>query len=1166
MKDEVRNAEYQTLRTSSSTPSWPWWLLTAYLLFLILSLLVVVWVSVRADEAGEMCLAGFAPLIQWIVESGRWLSRDPIHKGSILGWVLFAVISLPAAGGLITRKREGIRPALILAAGGLAVLGQTSLFTDLVWRGCALYGLAIVMIVLWRFLPRSLGPGLGDSRDSANDSDTRDNFSQKRTTFLVLEALCLALITTGTILYYFYALNQLPADFEGEMSSYMAISTSIDGLLKVNYTVPGQHPLGLFYFLFLYAAERTCGTTLLAVRFVSAVVGVLLVNLFYGFLRRIGGVSVAIVGATLLAVNSVSITWGRQDFFPFSYPTLVVLALCWTTYLAVEMEKYRYFLLTALLMGATYHVFPSGQTGFLIPVGVATWHLLVTRGFARRCWWKMSAVALGVALWVMGLPISCYLATGTWRWLNPLALNRGKTLWSLPTGEADLFERVGFLAQEVWQNILGFTECLFIGNIWPVHQTIFYGIPGRPTTYISAAVAVLLVLGVVALVLSPRRKVSILLLCWIVVASLPGILSTQASARRLTTIFPALFAVAALTAAGGFNTIHFLFGRHIGAACRVIGTGTMVAVLFLLHGTFYFRQSPHSPPSVNMARAMRPYLKPGTLVVTDIQLTYYTSSELTYMMLDELNRGDDPAVYYLAKPSDWPALAIWPQPDFNPWYYKYTFLEKRVPALKSRTEWNGITYLIQDVPENQRKIEILKELYPGASVAEEHHTPEHPWYDFIALETNAEATKLLRKPVAMAIGEPERLPDDPQGWWDPVEVRFLTATSTAVPEAPKVTLSAGLWVKEQSWESFRVVNGGKPADLRLDGRPLETDQMIPLTGGFHRIDIGLRPPWDFPLKLRSRTDEKKDYQTVPSERLAAPGVSEVAGLAAQGFVPYSGFHPPERVATVQKGFEADFAISPSGKTAMVGVFASDWRVQVFQSNGTKTAEWGHPIPVDVARRGCLIAFAGEERIVVVDWRWPMLLVYNLAGEIVTEIEVPPSVDVAYDIAANQEGEIFIASAANHCVLHLSLEGEELGRLTPPGHAGSQQWRPYQVSVPLRGPVAVGDYIGEIHVFEADGASPKRRRWAKVIPPQSEGGGPLFQIRQDGWIFMRYWDQVEFRVLDDQGRRRIAEQPAHDLSKLLINKCRQILGFDREENLYVWHEAGHEILRLAPRQP
>ncbi len=1146
--------------TGPSHP-WPRWLFAAYLLFLFLSITVAVWLAVSADREGRPALRSLAPIIGEIVRVGGELTTDPTRKAWILAWSLAAcaVVMIPVA--VLGRGRSGIRSAVALAACASAILAQAALFSRESSWGLWLYGLAIGLILIRRLLPGSMGPGYADP-----PTLREENRAGVKTAPLILEAFSLGVLTLATLTYYFYALNHLPSDFEGEMSFYMAVSTSIHGALQVNYGASGTPwaPLGIFYYVLLHFAEKVCGTTLLAARVVSAVVGVILVNLLYGLLRQITCVSVAFLAAALLACNSVSIVWSRQDFFPFAYPSLFVVALVWTTWIALKTERFIYFLMTAVLMGLTYHLFPSGQTGFLIPVGVMGWYLLVTRGFFRRCWWKLTTIPAGIALWAIGLPVSGYLATGSWQWRNPFALNPGKTLWGLKLGETDLSGRVVFIIQQAWFNIVGFVKCLYLENVWPTHQTIFHGIPGHPATYVSAVVAVLLLFGFTGLLLHARRPVSMILLTWTVVSSLPGILSTQASARRLAAIFPALFGIGALAAEGGFRTLDFLFGRKLGIAARWTLIPTVVSLLFILHGGYYFSQSPAPPPSVTMARELEPYVRPGTFLVADIREDYYTAAEITYMMMDPLKRADDLAAWYLPKPEDWPMAAIRPRPDPGAWYYRYTFLKDQLPELKQRTRWDRIAYVIQDVPQNKWKIETVRDLLPNATIIEERHTPSHPWYDFVVFQTDGETLEQIQKPVVTLKGESFDLHFSSKEWWEPVSVRFMTATGVAACPVPEVSFRAALYVARQSWEGFRVVGGGDLVDFRVDNVPIPPAELVPLTEGFHRLDFVVQPPWNFPLTLESRTDMRPDFSTVTAERVAAPRVAEIPTLAAEPAFPYDGFNPPELVAKVQPGFGFDLAISPSGRVGAVGLFDDHWEVEIFAPGGHRIGCFRQSIPRDTRKRECLVTFIDDDRIAVLDWHWPAVRVHRLTGEVDGEVHFPAYLTQPLDIAANRDGDIFVTTGANHVLLHLSLRDGELHSLTRPGENNSPSWNPWKVSVSQGGPVAVLDGLGDIHLFEINKETSTRFSWSKSVPRLSDAGVPSFEIRRDGWLFLHYSSMQEVRVLDSDGRRRIALNPIHDLSRLLMYKCNRIVGIDERGNLYFWQEANGCVWRVAPK--
>ncbi|MFH1744286.1 MAG: hypothetical protein ABIH23_35235, partial [bacterium] len=854
---------------------------------------------------------------------------------------------------------------------------------------------------------------------------------------------------------------------------------------------------------------------------------------------------------------------GRMDFFPLSYPNLLTIPLCWATYLAVTTERSRYFLLTALLMAASYHVFPSGQTGFLIPLGMLGWWVLNDWKFARRCWRTLSVIPIGAVLWFIGFSVTGFLAYGKWRWVDPFNLNEGKTLWSIGIGTSDLFGRVLFIIGRVTDNILWLLESVFVRNHWPYHTAPIHGIFDYPAAYLPAVVTVFLVIGFVLLLLHPRRRVANLLLIWVVVALLPGILSTEAAARRVGCVFPALIAVAALTASSGFQIIYFLVGRYFNIACKLAVCGTTLIMLFILQGSYYFCQIPSPPPSIEMVRAIRPHLTPGALVVGNIEKEYFTDSEISYMLLDDLNRGDNPPVWVVPKLQDWPAFAIWPSPDFNDYYYKFTVLHKRIPDLQSITDWNKVTFIIQDVAENKAKIALIQDLYPESPVIFEEPA-ENPWYNFVVIDVDTETIRKIGTPIVRVIGEIEHLPDNPRDWWDGISADVVHESAKEESVDSEMILSAGLWVDAQCWESFRVEGGGEIVEISVDGVPATFERFVPLTSGFHSFDVRLGAPSDFPIRLFAKTHTQKEFQRMQPGRLVSPRVCEIAVLTPQIIMPYTGYQPPVEVASIESGFGKDSSISPSGRIAVLGVFADSWKIQILRPDGSKLSEWSHPFELEGRGKEYWFSFAGDERIVFSDS--PTILIYNATGELLSEFRLPLGWNEAIDIAANEAGEIFVTYPNKHCVLHYSIEGEDLGPLTPEPSEYKTDWRPWKVSVPHEGAVAVLDPVGNIHVFETVGSSPGTREWTRVFCPQVEGYMLQFQARKDGWIFLRYIQKAEFRVIDNEGRRRIAEQPDYDLSTLLTNQCSQVLGFDKNESLYIWHEGSRKILKLETRAP
>ncbi|MEW6238628.1 MAG: glycosyltransferase family 39 protein [Candidatus Omnitrophota bacterium] len=1170
--------EAEASSDSASFLAWPGWLKAIYIEFLLLSLLMAILLSIRADGAGRPCLQFCEPFIQWIVAAKKWMVIDSAARASWLGWGLAGLAFFGAAIGLARKKEEAVRPFFLFTAGCLAILAQTSYFLGNAFRGGLFYALSLMILIVWRFLPPILGPDVDFYPDREDESDEPP--APQRLYHFILEFLGLAVLTLLTIVFRFYSLNQLPTIFDGEMAASMAVATDLPSAFKLNYEPMspfGWAPLGLVYFLLINASTQICGMTLLAVRIVSAVVGVLLVQLLYGLLRRMGGRTAAFIGAALFAFSSIEIVWGRHDFFPLSYPSLIAAALCWTTYLALVKEKFRNFFLTALWMGLTYHLFPSGQTAFLIPIGVMLWSLLTVRGFARRCWGKCSLIAIGGALWFAGLSISAYLADGVWKWINPLSnaavskgTLRGHALWTAQEPGWGLWGRISYIAGGVWDNFTGVIKSLFTAMEWPQYRyTPIYGIPDHPMTYIPAVAAVLLFVGLIVCLLAPRRRNCAFLLIWMIAALLPGILSSQAEARRIAFFFPAVYAAAALAAAKGFEALEFLLGRWTGRLARLFLIPSFLVGLAILHGGIYFDQDKRFPPATQTAAAISHYVKPGSFVVLDFAIDnpYRLINEITFTMLDELSRPDRPAIWHVAEPHEWPLLAVYPKPDFEKWYYHYSKMKKIAPELRANPSWNRLTYIVHDIPANEKKIAILQGIYPDAFWM--HHLI-YPLYDFYSVETrlDSQSAEDRLRPIAVVEGDCSFLPEDRKDWWRGVDCIVEEKASETPIKGAALNFSAGLWIREQRWLAFRILGGGEGAAFNLNGQPAPLDEFLPLTDGINRLEIRLPHPANLPIVLQSRGAGSQNYEDIAASNLVSPQLSDVGPLKPLLFSYYEGYGAPQTAAAGDAAFAADFAVSPAGCLAMLHRGADSWKVRVTEADGAVAAEWEHPLVNHHHEPRYGVCFIGNDEIAVLDS--PKVFLYDVRGNLEKEFDLPIDPLGGVDIAANLDGELFAASVDQHCVFYFRKEWSEFKRLAPQAKAGDREWNPRWLSFAAR-QLAVLDDREHIQLFENIVDDPLEYRWKKEIPLQFNLGSDmenalsviLFQMSGRGWFYLRFLREKEFRVLDEKGVRRFASAPEGDLSILLQDRCRQIIGFDSGDRLYVWDERACVILRLEP---
>jgi hypothetical protein len=408
--------------------------------------------------------------------------------------------------------------------------------------------------------------------------------------------------------------------------------------------------------------------------------------------------------------------WGRHDMFPFSASPLIVL-LALFTYLALTRFAIRYWIATALLMGATYHLFPSGMAAFLIPLGALAWTALFDRERLRRSGWALVFVPLGLALWLGGRSFATFLSTGVWEWLGPF--------------DPRLSSRVarGEGWQETWK---GFAENagemvtqIYVG--WPgdTHQTPI-SLFGVPRTWVTPLLAILFSAGLARCLVRRRDPASAVLLAFLAAGALPGIVSFAAP-HRMSAFFPAMTAMAAIAAVACLDWL----GRQgdFGMRARVALPWIVTFASFLGMGSVYFTQRNAEPPSVTFANAIRPYLRPGTLMIVDIPLGLQIDAN--FLLFDDTLRDQSAIVW--PDPEQWPVLLADPKPDFKSSYYRFTALRHQILELR-RKEWKHVVFVIHESMDPENKVEFLRSMFPNAKVTRIRPRTWRPGYGVTAVD------------------------------------------------------------------------------------------------------------------------------------------------------------------------------------------------------------------------------------------------------------------------------------------------------------------------------------------------------------------------------------------------------------------------------------------------
>src|SRR5204863_6975429 len=114
----------------------------------------------------------------------------------------------------------GVKPGLLLLALALAAYAQGLFLGNEISAGIRFYVFALVSALVAELLPTRFG-------SFASEGLAGEPGSGKALAPFALEIVALAFVTTVALVYRFYALNQLPNEFDGEAAFFMACATSL---------------------------------------------------------------------------------------------------------------------------------------------------------------------------------------------------------------------------------------------------------------------------------------------------------------------------------------------------------------------------------------------------------------------------------------------------------------------------------------------------------------------------------------------------------------------------------------------------------------------------------------------------------------------------------------------------------------------------------------------------------------------------------------------------------------------------------------------------------------------------------------------------------------------------------------------------------------------------
>jgi len=513
-----------------------------------------------------------------------------------------------------------------------------------------------------------------------------------------LEGCALTAVFILALAFRFYALDLILPFFEGELSPYMSATTSLRGIgyANIGYLGPWA-PLGYLYYLPIWALNQFTDLSLLNVRAAHAAVSALSVPLLYWLVRSIAGTPAALVAALFAALDPLQIGWGRSDVHPHGSTAFCTMLLCIASVRWFERGERRYLAAILALMALSFHQYPSGQFGVLVPIFLLIWHGLFNRAALRRTGWATSLILLGLPLWLAGWPLQYYLALGEWQVPDVMNIFGARTSWA-----ADSERTLVTFATTVGTQVLVNARDLLTGLVTTAphlhNQDLLPPVPGLPNRTLNIIAMALALLSLPLIWRSRRESSAVVLVLWAIAGAVPLLLSDLALPKRASTFYLALMGMAGLTA----GTIHarlrpwmrrwlytpFVLG--LAAAGTIIGMWQWFSGRYFNYGY---------TPGYALTAEIQPLLTPGTILVADVW-DDYMPGRLHVLLLPHL-MASQPVVFVLLGYRTPSLEAILADPHevvpmlHQSHFYWWTDLRDTLPAVRDTLSWQRIVFLSQ---------------------------------------------------------------------------------------------------------------------------------------------------------------------------------------------------------------------------------------------------------------------------------------------------------------------------------------------------------------------------------------------------------------------------------------------------------------------------------------
>ena len=375
------------------------------------------------------------------------------------------------------------------------------------------------------------------------------------------ELLLLTLITLVAAILRFYRLDDIPPGLCGD-TAYKGIGA--------NRILTGEYPIffeeswgGIepIYMYLLAGLFTVLGSTPLTIKLLSAIIGIVTVPLLYLLVREmLSSRAVAFLASAFLAISFWHINYSRLGWEIILAPLFVMLTL-YFLWRGLTTNRWREFLWAGLALGTSLYTYQALRFLVILVVAYLGYRVFVENGF-----WGKYAPKVGLSLLVAVLvfvPLGAYYATHSDTFLRRAAevsiFNPEKN----PEGPLR-----SFLESSV--KVLG-TYNLRGDPLWR------HNLPGRPA--FDMLTSILFFLGLVVSLTRRRQRPYSLLLFWLVILTLPPILTPPRDVPHFSRSIGALPAACVFPAIGMETLWHWWRARRPSARAKVVAALCLSAIL-----------------------------------------------------------------------------------------------------------------------------------------------------------------------------------------------------------------------------------------------------------------------------------------------------------------------------------------------------------------------------------------------------------------------------------------------------------------------------------------------------------------------------------------------------------------------------------------------------------